>query len=131
MCSSFSEYGDCTLDQFKVILDYSMLGLGEAPEVLIIHGTEVRHASRESCSSVQMGTASTDHWLAIAMMTAATPRMRSDVVSGFRGPFSTMEVKVSPLLSSCSANEIFPAKKSGKTCESHNDNGGCKHLCTG
>lgn len=29
------------------------------------------------------------------------------------------------------SDEIGCAKPNGKTCESHGDNGGCKHLCTG
>uniref|UniRef100_A0A158P9R2 EGF-like domain-containing protein n=1 Tax=Angiostrongylus cantonensis TaxID=6313 RepID=A0A158P9R2_ANGCA len=67
MCSSFSEYGDCTLDQFKCA-----------------NGKCV-NASFACDRNDDCGDAS---------------------------------------------DEIGCAKKGGKTCESHNDNGGCKHLCT-
>ncbi|RCN53216.1 Low-density lipoprotein receptor domain class A [Ancylostoma caninum] len=67
MCSSFSEYGDCTLDQFK--------------------------CANGKCINATLACD------------------RNDDCGD-------------------ASDEIGCAKKSGKTCESHNDNGGCKHLCT-
>ncbi|PIO58054.1 Low-density lipoprotein receptor domain class A, partial [Teladorsagia circumcincta] len=67
MCSSFSEYGDCNLDQFK-------------------------------CANGRC-------------INGSLPCDRNDDCGD-------------------ASDEIGCAKKNGKTCESHNDNGGCKHLCT-
>lgn len=67
MCSSFSEHGECTVDQFKCT------------------NGKCLNASLACDRNDDCGDAS---------------------------------------------DEIGCAKKSGKTCESNNDNGGCKHLCT-